>query len=238
MRLFRLFTLLDRLRLRTTPITARELSVDLGVSVRSIYRDIADLQSMGAPIRGEGGVGYIMERGYFLPSLSFDSDELDAIVLGLRLVAERSPPALDKAAQRAAAKIASSLGEARKREMIEHPLEVGPSRAAAAVADAGPFATLRTAIARGEMLRIIYRNALGKESVRLARPLGLTVFDDAWLLTIWCESADDFRHLRVDRIQSVETTDKRFRPEKGKRFKDALAIENAKLPPPSPKVDQ
>jgi predicted DNA-binding transcriptional regulator YafY len=228
MRLFRLFRLLDLMRLRTTPVTAQALSADLGVSVRSIYRDIADLQSMGAPIRGEGGIGYIMERGYFLPSLSFEADELDAIVLGLRLVSERSTPAFERAAQRAAAKIASSIGEANKQEMIDLPLEAGPSRAASAVRNTDLFLTLRKAIARSEVLRISYQNAAGMSSIRLARPLGLTVFDDTWLFTIWCETAEDFRHLRLDRIRSVESTEKRFRPEKGKRFKDALAIERAK----------
>lgn len=232
MRLFRLFRLLDLMRLRATPVSAQALSADLGVSVRSIYRDIADLQSMGAPIRGEGGVGYVMERGYFLPPLSFEPDELDAMVLGLKLVAERSTPALDKAAQRAAAKIASSIGEANKREVIDRPLEAGPSRAASAVRDTALFATLRKAIARSEVLRIGYQNAAGKSSTRLARPLGLTVFDDTWLFTIWCETAEDFRHLRLDRIRSVELTEKRFRPEKGKRFKDALAIEREKLSSP------
>lgn len=229
MRLFRLFRLLDLMRLRRTPVTAQALAVELGVSVRSIYRDIADLQSMGAPIRGEGGIGYIMERGYFLPPLSFEPDELDAVVLGLRLVAERSTAALNKAAQRATAKIASSIGEADEREVIDRPLESGPSRAAATVRDPALFATLRKAIAGNEVLKIGYKNAEGTSSSRLARPLGLTVFDEAWLFTIWCETAEDFRHLRLDRIQSVEFAEKRFRPEKGKRFDDALAIERRKL---------
>jgi predicted DNA-binding transcriptional regulator YafY len=229
MRLFRLFRLLDLMRLRATPVTAQALAAELGVSVRSIYRDIADLQSMGAPIRGEGGIGYIMERGYFLPPLSFEPDELDAVVLGLRLVAERSTPALNRAAQRAAAKIASSIGEANKREIIDRPLEAGPSRAAAAVRDPAIFASLRKAIATNEVLKVSYQNAAGINSTRIARPLGLTVFDETWLFTIWCETAENFRHLRLDRIQSVEPLERRFRPEKGKRFEDALAIERQRL---------
>ena len=229
MRLFRLFRLLDLMRVRMTPVTAKALSAELGVSVRSIYRDIADLQSMGAPIRGEGGVGYVLERGYFLPSLSFDPDELDAIVLGLRLVAERATPALGEPARRAASKIASAIGDGRKEEMTDRPLEAGPSRAGATVRDRALFSTLRQAIARGEVLRIDYRNAKGTPSTRLGRPLGLTVFDETWLFTIWCETAGDFRHLRLDRIGSVERTGTRFRPEPGKRFKDALAIERGKL---------
>jgi predicted DNA-binding transcriptional regulator YafY len=90
MRLFRLFRLLDKLRVRTQPITALELSGLMGVSLRTIYRDIADLQSLGAPIRGEGGIGFVMEKGFFLPSLNFESDELEALALGAKLVAART----------------------------------------------------------------------------------------------------------------------------------------------------
>lgn len=227
MRLFRLFRLLDLMRLRSTPVTAASLAEELGVSIRSVYRDLADLQTMGAPIRGEGGIGYVMERGYFLPSLHFETDELDAIILGLKLVAERAAPVLDGAAQRAAAKISSSLGDAQKESMINPALEAGPS--GSINGDALPFATLRNAIAARETLTLGYQNAVGRSSTRQARPLGLTLFENAWILTIWCESARDFRHLRLDRITSLHRTGQRFRMEKGKRFKDAIDLERSKL---------
>lgn len=229
MRLFRLFRLLDLMRLRSTPVTAASLAEELGVSARSIYRDISDLQAMGAPIRGEGGIGYVMERGYFLPSLRFEADELDAIVLGLRLVTERATPVLDGAAQRAAAKIFSALGEAQKESMVDTPLEAGPSRAANGDGNSLPFATVRAAIAVKELLTIGYQNAAGRSSTREARPLGLTLFEKAWLLTIWCETAQDFRHLRLDRITFLKGTGKRFRTEKGKRFRDVVDVERGKL---------
>ena len=82
MRLFRLFQLMDQFRARKAPVTARELAELTGISVRSVYRDIADLQGMGAPIRGEGGIGYVLERGYFMPSLRFDPEELEVVALG------------------------------------------------------------------------------------------------------------------------------------------------------------
>lgn len=229
MRLFRLFRLLDLMRLRSTPVTAATLADKLSVSTRSIYRDIADLQAMGAPIRGEGGVGYVMERGYFLPSLRFETDELDAIILGLKLVTERAAPVLDGAAQRAAAKISSALGEEQKESMVDSALEAGPSSAANGDGNALPFAMVRAAIAAREKLTIGYKNAAGRSSTREARPLGLTLFENAWLLTIWCEVAQDFRHLRLDRITSLNRTGKRFRMEKGKRFKDAIDLERSKL---------
>ena len=229
MRLFRLFRLLDLMRLRSTPVTAASLADELGVSVRSVYRDIADLQAMGAPIRGEGGIGYVMERGYFLPSLRFETDELDAIILGLKLVTERAAPLLDGAAQRAAAKISSALGEAQRDSMVDSALEAGPHSTANGDGNVQLFATVRTAIAAKETLTIGYQNAVGRSSTREARPLGLTLFENDWLLTIWCEIAQDFRHLRLDRITSLNGSGKRFRIEKGKRFKDAIDLERSKL---------
>lgn len=231
LRLFRLFQLMDHLRARVTPVTARDLARLTGVSVRSIYRDITDLQAMGAPIRGEGGMGYVMERGYFLPSLRFEADELDAIALGMRLVAERSGDRLSDAARRVSAKISSTLDHAAREELLSVPLEAGPSVVASAV-KAGPLHDdLREAIRRRRMLQIDYVNLAGKRSTRQARPLGLTAFDESWLLTIWCEQSQDFRHLRIDRIESATDLGRTFRQEVGKRFSDAVALERAKLPP-------
>ncbi|MFZ5617674.1 MAG: helix-turn-helix transcriptional regulator [Pseudomonadota bacterium] len=221
MRLFRLFQLLDELRLRRTPVTACELAREMGVSLRTLYRDIADLQAMGAPIRGEGGVGYVMEPGYFMPSLRFDEDELSAVALGLRLVAVRTDARMSEAARRAAAKIASAVSDETRRAFLDSSFEAGPSDAA----KAPHLETLRAAIRRRMVLEIGYMSLAEKPSTRRARPLGLTVFDTVWLLTIWCEAARDFRHLRVDRISDVYETGKHFRDERGKRFADCLARE-------------
>ena len=216
MRLFRLFQLLDELRLRRTPVTACELAREMGVSLRTLYRDIADLQAMGAPIRGEGGVGYVMEPGYFMPSLRFDEDELSAVALGLRLVAVRTDARMS-----AAAKIASAVSDETRRAFLDSSFEAGPSDAA----KAPHLETLRTAIRRRMVLEISYMSLAEKPSTRRARPLGLTVFDTVWLLTIWCERAHDFRHLRVDRIDDVRETGEHHRDERGKRFADCLTRE-------------
>ena len=227
-RLFRLFRLLDELRLRSTPITANALAASLGVSVRSIYRDIADLQALGAPIRGEGGVGYVMEKGYFLPSLRFEPDELDAIVFGLRLARERASPVLARAAERAAAKLSSAIADRDRDQLANSPLEAGPSHVGRMVSEPALFDRLRTAISKKEILRIRYSNLSGRDTTRIAWPLGLTAFDTAWLLTIWCDTSSGFRHLRLDRIGSIQATGTRYRPERGKRFADMVLEENAR----------
>lgn len=230
MRLFRLFRLLDEFRLRHYPVTAQSLADDMGVSLRTLYRDIADLQALGAPIRGEGGVGYVMSPGYFLPSLRLDEEELQAIALGVRLVAARADQRLAEAAVRATAKIASTLNEEARRAFLDSPVGSGPSAAGKV-----PYLeVLREAIRQRKVLKVGYTSLSGKSSVRSCRPLGLTVFDTVWLLTIWCETAEDFRHLRVDRIDELSETGDHYRDESGKRFIDCLSREG-NLPFPRPR---
>lgn len=221
MRLFRLFHLLEELRLRRNAVPARSLARELGVSLRTLYRDIADLQSMGAPIRGEGGVGYVIEPGYFMPSLRLDPEELSALALGLRLVAARADAGMSEAARRAASKIASAVGEEARREFLDSSFEAGPSDAA----NTPHLRSLRDALRQRDVLEIDYTSLAGRPSTRRARPVGLTVFDSVWLLTIWCETAGDFRHLRVDRIDCLRITGERFTDERGRRFSDCLARE-------------
>lgn len=224
MRLFRLFQLLDELRLRRSAVPARTLARDLAVSLRTLYRDIADLQAMGAPIRGEGGIGYVIEPGYFMPSLRLDGEELSALALGLRLVAARTDAAMSEAARHAAAKIASAVGEEARREFLESSFEAGPSDAA----HTPHLKVLREALRQRNVLELDYESLAGRSSTRMARPLGLTVFDSVWLLTVWCETARDFRHLRVERICAVRVTAQRFREERGRRFSDCLEREGHK----------
>jgi predicted DNA-binding transcriptional regulator YafY len=109
MKTLRLFSLLDRLRSASTPVSAEALADMLEVSPRTIYRDMATLVAMGAPVRGEAGLGYQLEKGYFLPPLHFDADELEAIMLGVRLVMARGDGDLGAAAQRVSGKISSTM---------------------------------------------------------------------------------------------------------------------------------
>lgn len=222
MRTFRLFTLLDHLRGRTEPVSAEMLAQELQVSVRTIYRDMATLQVMGAPIRGEAGVGYQMEKGYFLPPLRFDADELDAIMLGTRLLVSRGDDQLAAAAMRVSAKISAVLSNDLSETYKHLPLRAVARQTIENTSANRHLAHLRQAVRNKMILDITYTDLQGNQSQRLARPLGLTMFDDVWLLTIWCETRLDFRNLRADKIDSLQMTGKKFRSEKGKRFEDYL----------------
>ncbi|WP_295814235.1 YafY family protein [uncultured Nitratireductor sp.] len=218
MRASRLFGLLEQLRMHRQPVSAAVLAETLGVSVRTIYRDIATLQSMGAPIRGEGGIGYQMERGYFLPPLHFDADELDAITLGMQLISARGDGALKQAAARVAAKV-DSVAPGGGHERVRRGDMIAYSKASEAQRH---LAALRRAVRERRRLEIVYLDLKDRQSTRRIRPLGLTAFDNVWLLTAWCDTRNDFRNFRVDRLTAVAETGDRFAPQAGMEFKDYL----------------
>lgn len=163
-----------------------------------------------------------MDHGYFTPSLHLNQDELEALAFGVRLTAVRGAVrGLAEAVATAIAKLASAVGSDDRSTLLEAPMGVGPS----AVAPEAGLDRLRHAVRDRLTLRIHYLDLSGRESERLARPLALTIFDTVWLLTIWRERSDAFRHLRLDRIQQVEETSLRFRHKRGKRYADCLALE-------------
>jgi predicted DNA-binding transcriptional regulator YafY len=221
MRTARLFLVLDHLRAATGPVQARTLASALEVSERTIYRDMATLQAIGAPVQGEAGVGYQLEPGFFLPPLHLDVDEMDAVRFGLRLTLAKGDVRLRDAARTAAGKIASVLSGQDAAAFLEAPFR------AVSKMDRRPLdklAQLRGAIRKRAVLAVTYVDLEGDRTERICRPLGLTIFDEAWLMTIWCELRQDFRNLRVDRIEKVEPTGRVFRQETGKRFADYLRL--------------
>lgn len=219
MRTERLFRLLDELRGRRHAVSAQVLGETLGVTMRTIYRDIATLQGMGAPIRGEGGVGYQLEKGYFLPPLRFDDNELDALTVGLRLAAARGDHELAGSANSALAKIEAVLSGGS--HSTNRPL-LAPARADAKES-LSALVPLRKALRNRQKTLLGYKDLKGQLSERVVHPLGLTVFEKVWLLTGWCETKDGFRNFRVDRISTLTLLKDRFRDEPGKRFSDYLS---------------
>lgn len=222
MKTLRLFALLDQLRLARHPVSAELLAQRLGVSLRTIYRDMATLTALGAPVRGESGLGYQLEKGYFLPPLRFDPDEAEAIMLGLRLVKARETGGLHDAAERVAGKIADAMGDDRGEKFRDLPL-LAVSRERPADKQAAAWGDALRKMIRGRLIvELTYRDLAEEESRRRIWPLGLTLFDEAWLLTAWCEMRDDFRNFRLDRISRLSETGERFNPQKGRRFQDFL----------------
>jgi predicted DNA-binding transcriptional regulator YafY len=204
----RLFQLMDALRGHRRPVTAATLADKLGVSERTIYRDIQTLAQLGAPVDGEAGIGYVLRSGVFLPPLMFDADELEALVLGARWVRHQGDRALADAAARALGKIATATPSDLRDHMADTSLwvPVGPLKAAA-----DPFVQpAREAIRRQCKLRIDYRDENGTPSERTVWPFALAFFQDRRILAAWCELRDATRHFRVDRIARAEATTERY----------------------------
>ena len=193
----RLLDLLQALRRYRQPVTAAVLAESLGVAVRTIYRDIVTLQAQGATIEGEAGVGYVLRPGFTLPPLMFSPDEIEAVMLGLRLVAERADPALRDAADDAAAKIAAVLPDDLRASVETELLIAGPS---AGAPDGEDAAILRQAIRDSRKLGLDYRDKGQERTNRIVWPIAIGYFANARVLIAWCELRQDFRHFRLDRI--------------------------------------
>jgi predicted DNA-binding transcriptional regulator YafY len=204
----RLFELIGVLRARRLPVTAAELSAELGVSPRSVYRDIDTLRALGAPIEGQAGVGYRLGAGFFLPQLAFTQDELDVLALGLGWVRERGDPELVRSGESALAKIEAA------RASGAMPDGASPALLAAASlsrrADAEQVAVLRHAIRRQRKVAITYRDAAGTATERVIWPIAIVYFDEVRVLAAWCERRSAFRHFRVDRVAVSAVLDERY----------------------------
>lgn len=195
----RLLRLLEILRRRRAVVTAAELAAATEVNVRTIYRDIDALRTQGVTIDGEAGTGYRVQAGYVLPPLMFTEDELEALLLGVRWVAERTDPSLGKSAQDAIEKIHTVLPPD-LRSILQHTaLFVAPGRPPEG--ESLDLADLREAIRGRRRLKLAYRDAKGVATERVVWPTALAFFDSTRILAAWCELRQDFRHFRLDRIQ-------------------------------------
>ena len=177
------------------------LASELGVSLRTIYRDIAALQRQGAHIEGEPGLGYVLRPGFTLPPLMFSEEELEAIALGAHWVAERTDSGLGDAARNALAKISAVLTADLRRKLESSSLLVGPCDSVAV--DEQLLARVREAIRSERKLIISYRAKDGRESTRTIWPFALGFFERVQLVVAWCEKRRDFRNFRADRLLAV-----------------------------------
>ncbi|MCX5497675.1 YafY family protein [Kaistia dalseonensis] len=224
----RLLDLLQLLRRHRQPVSGGALAAELGISIRTLYRDIASLQAQGAMIEGEPGIGYILKPGFMLPPLMFSEDEIEALVLGQRWVAKRADSRLARAAGDALAKIAAVLPADLREGLDTSTLLVGPKDLAPAnTVDLG---TIRKAIRAERKLTIAYEDQSGAASDRVVWPFALGFFERARVLVAWCELRQDFRHFRTDRISRLDLSDIRYPRRRQVLLKEWRLIEGV---PPS-----
>ncbi|WP_144392506.1 helix-turn-helix transcriptional regulator [Pleionea sediminis] len=217
----RLFQIIELLRSRQLT-TAAYLADKLEVSVRTIYRDIADLQKSGVDVEGEAGIGYRL-RYYDLAPLMFNSAELEALLSGIKLAKAWMDSELRADADAAISKIEKILPEQLKKQIKANTLLAPDFHVPEAMVTS--MAQLRSSINRHQKVELVYIDLKDKVSERKVRPLGLVFWGQVWTLVAWCEKRDDFRNFRLDRIQNLHPTIEPFQQEKGQRLADYIERE-------------
>ncbi len=223
----RLFQLTTLLRNRRTVLTARQLSEQLRVSERTIYRDIQSLSLSGVPIEGEAGVGYRLSHRYQLPPLMFDREEVEALLLGARMVSGWGDVDMARHANQAIQKILSVLPDHLRHSDETLPLLV-PTHEDAQRFYTAHSQTIRAAIRVRQCLRIHYKTAEEVSSQREIEPLGLIFWGKVWTLVAWCQLRSDYRTFRLDRIQALEITGAVFAIHEQKSLQHCLQVMQAK----------
>ena len=215
-RLFQIVQLIRGRRLSTADFLARRLEV----SLRTVYRDVAQLQQQGVPIDGEAGVGYRLGAGFQLPPLMFEPQEARALVAATRMAQAWLDPELAAAAETALGRILSVLPPQLRLLAEALPLHAPPMGLDPGVALY--LRTVREAIQSRQRLQLHYHDLRGERSVRTVRPLGCFYWGSVWTLAAWCELRQGFRGFRLDRCEQVQPLETRFGDEPGRTLADFL----------------
>jgi len=200
----RLFEIIEILRRASGPISGQSIGEELGVTKRTIYRDIAALMAQGVPIEGEAGVGYILEAGFHMPPLMLTSDEIEATVLGAQWVRTRGEPEMALAAEKLLTKIEAVSPPRFQTSFVEPATSVAPVEAQPEVLSA---ARIRQAIRARLKIAVTYRDGSGAETERILWPILLGYRDAGRIIAAWCELRQGFRYFRTERIISGEVLD-------------------------------
>ena len=215
----RLFEIVQILR-RKKATTAADLAALLEVSERTIYRDIGDMTARGVPIEGEAGVGYILRPGFDLPPLMFNENEIEALLLGARIVQSWADPELASAAATAMDKIGAVSPESLRRQLDLMRLWAPADHARETITI--DQAALRHAIRDQRKVMFTYQDLDSQSTERVVRPLIMAFYGPVWLLAAWCELRKGFRVFRIDRMSEFVTLEEKFEPKPGQSAQDFL----------------
>lgn len=219
----RLLELMQCLRRHRHPVAGTALAAHMGVSLRTLYRDIASLQAQGAHIEGEPGIGYLLRPDFTLPPLMFSTIELEALTLGARWVARRTDPELAQGARDLLAKISAVLPAELRHEIDASSLLMGPVEAEGTGHQHLP--AWRRAMREEHKVRLAYRDAQGGLTERVVWPFAIGFFDRVRVAVAWCELRQASRHFRLDRIETLTPTIERYPRRRLALLKDWTAQE-------------
>lgn len=214
----RLFEIIQLLRVATRPLTAAGIAAAVEVNPRTVYRDIAALQARRVPIEGAPGLGYVLRRGFDLPPLMFTTEEIEAIVVGARLVRRTGDVGLQRAAENVLSKVQAVLPNDLRDHMIGETFLVSDHGAQPV-----DVSHIREAIRERRKLRLVYVDEQGRRTRRVIRPIAVAYFVQATLIAAWCELRNDYRHFRTDRIAKLSVLDESFSDEADQLLQQWLA---------------
>ncbi|HVJ32278.1 MAG TPA: YafY family protein [Terriglobia bacterium] len=217
----RLFDIIQALRRASGPLTAAQLAGQLEVTVRTVYRDIASLQASRVPIEGAAGLGYVLRQGFDLPPLMFTRDEIEAILVGARLIKRTGDPGLQAAAEGVLSKLSVALPAHLRDHLDLAPVYVSP--AGAVTPQQADLTDIRTAIRDRRKLRLSYVDVDGKATERVVLPLAIAYFVEATLLCGWCELRQGQRNFRLDRIRQMALLEDSFADDHARLMAEWLA---------------
>jgi len=203
----RLLQIVEILRRENKPVSAKAIAGELNIAVRTVYRDMVAMELFKVPVRGEPGLGYFLEVGSDLPPLVFNSEELEALMLGARFVMKHGDADQERAAKDVVAKISSVLSDEMREEFFGVQLHAPPTDDREVPPKASSL-ELRQALRDEKIIDIRYRDEVGIVSRRTIWPIALGYIETSRLLVAWCETRRDFRNFRIDRIVEMVVTDR------------------------------
>lgn len=198
----RLFQIIQILRSTRSPVTGRELADELEISLRTLYRDMAELTAQRVPVTGEAGMGYVLDDGYDMPPLMLTADELEAAALGAAWVASEADPTLARAARDLVSKLSDAIPKELRPIVLDASSKAIQTRSK--VSERFDSALLRHAIRERYRLQLTYTDRDGGTTERDVWPLLIAFLDRSRYLVAWCETREGYRHFRTDRVQELK----------------------------------
>lgn len=197
----RLFQIIQILRASRSPVTGRSLAEELEISLRTLYRDMAELTAQRVPVTGEAGTGYVLGEGYDMPPLMLTSDELEAAALGAAWVASQADTSLARAARDLVSKLSDAIPQELRPVVLDassRPISTQPK-----IQERFDGYILRQAIRERSRLQLSYQDQNEEVTDRVIWPILIAYLDANRYIVAWCETRQDYRHFRTDRVQEL-----------------------------------
>jgi len=206
-RLFGILTLLQSRRY----VTAEKIAAKYGISIRTVYRDIRAIGEQGVPVSFEPNKGYFIVAGYFLPPVSFTTEEANALLLMETVAYGFADKSIRRQYSGALGKIKSVLRSGQK-ETLEQLS--GHIRIQVPAGDRHNFeylSVLQQAIATRHIVELEYTNSSSETTIRQTEPVGLIYYAFHWHLIAWCHLREEYRDFRLSRVSRACDTGLPFR---------------------------